>query len=198
MENRIYVEKSTIWKPDSQNPSSSPKLEYVDSLFRRRLSQISKMTIEVVHAICEKGEDLPLVFASFRGEISRQFKINRGIVEENEVSPAQFSLSTFNAPPATASIALNLKSGYVALYCKDFSDALLAARARVLANGRIFFVFADEKIPDEYESASGKIENEAFAFAVLLSSEEKSGAKPIDFSRFKTLKEFLQFLEDKI
>ena len=32
----------------------SPSLNYTDSLFRRRLSQLSKMTIEVVHNLIEK------------------------------------------------------------------------------------------------------------------------------------------------
>ena len=50
----------------------SPSLSYTDSLFRRRLSQLSKMTVEVVHDLINKihvEQNAKLVFVSFRGEI---------------------------------------------------------------------------------------------------------------------------------
>ena len=36
-----------------EQTKDSPKLEYTDSLFRRRLSQISKMTIHTIHNLIE-------------------------------------------------------------------------------------------------------------------------------------------------
>ena len=76
----IYITKFASFKPSPENPSEQPKLEYVDSLFRRRLSQVTRMTIEVVHRLVEENPEkakLKLVFSSFRGEIARQLKINK-------------------------------------------------------------------------------------------------------------------------
>ena len=79
----------------------SPKLEYTDPLFRRRLSQITKMTVHVIHKLLEKANISPetkLVFISLRGEIEREFTINKGIIEDGMILPAGFSLSVFNTP----------------------------------------------------------------------------------------------------
>lgn len=193
----LYIEKFSIWKPSAENLREMPKLEYADSLFKRRLSQISRMTIEVLHEILQEGEDLPLIFASSRGEIARQFKINRGLCEDGDVLPAQFSLSTFNVPPAVSSIALKLKSGYTAIYPRRFSDAILAAAASILAkkNSRVIFAFADEKIPSEYEKCSEEIADKPFALACIIS--EKNSAIPLDSFDFPTAQSFVRFLESK-
>ncbi|MBD5407904.1 MAG: beta-ketoacyl synthase chain length factor [Treponema sp.] len=137
--------------------TEAPKLEFVDPLFRRRLSQITKMTIHVLHDLLEEipeATDYKQVFISFRGEIKREFTINKGLIEDSEILPAAFSLSVFNTPIAAASIALKLKAGYSVLYPSkgNFLDALKAASAPLLcgAEEKIILVYADEYIPDEY------------------------------------------------
>jgi len=76
----------------------SPDIGFTDPMFRRRLSQISKMTIRVVHDLLPAGENAKILFVSFRGELSRQYQINRMLIEDNAILPAAFSLSVFNAP----------------------------------------------------------------------------------------------------
>ena len=78
----IYISSITKWAPgltddetlwqnwlngDAQIEQSkeSPKLEYTEPLFRRRLSQITKMTVHVVHSLLEKtdiSKETKLVF----------------------------------------------------------------------------------------------------------------------------------------
>ena len=139
----------------------SPSLSYTDSLFRRRLSQLSKMTVEVVHDLINKihvEQNAKLVFVSFRGEIEREFKLNKSIIEDKMILPASFSLSVFNAPIALATIACNLKNGYNVIFPANdnFKDGLLCALAPVLAGtqDKIIFVYADEFIPSEYGKAT--------------------------------------------
>ncbi|MDR0710327.1 MAG: beta-ketoacyl synthase chain length factor, partial [Spirochaetaceae bacterium] len=86
--------------------AESPALEYTDPLYRRRLSQVSRMTIEVIHDVLPIEKDTRLVFVSFRGELARQFSINRMLAGDGDIKPAAFSLSVFNTPPASAAIAL--------------------------------------------------------------------------------------------
>jgi len=150
----------------------SPDISYTDSMFRRRLSQISKMTVQVVHDLLPLDENIKMFFLSFRGEISKQLRINMMVLKEKSVTPAVFSLSVFNAPIALASIAFGLKGGYSALYPgnNSFSSGFAAAKAAILGgtDEKIVFVYADEEVPQEYKNIIAKNEP-PFAFAVLLS-----------------------------
>ena len=165
--------------------SDGPEIAFTDSLFRRQLSQLSKMTVQVVHDLLPLNENTKMIFLSFRGEIARQYKINKTQIEEGALTPRAFSLSVFNAPPALAGIALGFKGGYCALYParNAFAAGLKAAQAALYseadpsATDEIVFVYADEEAPPEY---AGLLTERLlpFAFALLLS--RKSG--PISFS----------------
>lgn len=212
--NEIFVSSPVMWAPgleDSQEKwekwlkgeesieksTAAPKLEYTDPLFRRRLSQISKMTIHVVHALLEKcslDKDTKIVFISFRGEISREFSINKGIINESMILPAGFSLSVFNTPVALATIAFGLTGGYSAVYPSkgDFSAALKTAAAPVLCGEekKIVLIYADELVPECYV-----VESTPLAFAAVVSSEKIPDSVKIDgFDSEKTPEGFLKRL----
>lgn len=179
----VYITAFSFYKPPLDSLADAPKLPYVDPLFKRRLSQLSRMTIEVVHRVKDCAPTAKIVFASFRGEIARQVKINRGLVDDFAILPAQFSLSVFNTPPAAATIALGIQNGYTAVYPSErrFYDAFVAAAAPVLAGSeaQTLFVYADEAIPAEYAPILDADEKNAFplAFAAVLS--RKTGADGI-------------------
>ena len=206
----VFVSKPVMWAPgleddperwskwlagaaDIEKSKAAPKLEYTDPLFRRRLSQVSKMTVHVIHDFYEKyglDKDTKVIFVSLRGEIAREFSINQGIIEEKTILPAGFSLSVFNTPVALATIAFGLTGGYSAVYPSkgDFSSALKTAVAPVLCGDEknIVLVYADELVPECYGVDStplafaaligcGKTENCVEALDII---EEKS---PVDF-----------------
>ncbi|WP_461245915.1 beta-ketoacyl synthase chain length factor [Treponema sp. R6D11] len=196
--NAPYISRLCAWAPGIENPSEweqwaqgkrdissdtqSPAIAFTDSLFRRRLSQISKMTVQVVHDLLPVGENTKMFFVSFRGELSRQYQINKMLIEEKSLMPAAFSLSVFNAPAALASIALGLKGGYSALYPgnNSFAAGLSAASASFVSEKQeeLIFVYADEQAPPEY----GRYVNEcspAIAFAFLLTREPQSFSIPL-------------------
>jgi hypothetical protein len=139
--------------------AESPVLDYIDPLYRRRLSRISRMTIQVIHDVLPVEKDTRLVFVSFRGELGRQFAINRMLAEDGDIKPAAFSLSVFNTPPALAAIAFNLDAGYTAVYPGNdsFRTGLMAALAPVVSGAvrEILLVYADELCPGEYGAAAG-------------------------------------------
>ena len=185
-----YITRLCAWAPGVENSgewdewaqggrdiasgAQGPAIAFTDSLFRRRLSQISKMTVQVVHELLPVKEDTKMFFISFRGELSRQYQINKMLIEEKSLMPAAFSLSVFNAPAALASIALGLKGGYSALYPgnNSFAAGLAAAEASLVSGvtGELIFVYADEQAPPEY----GRYINEfspPLAFAFLLTRE---------------------------
>lgn len=202
MANKLFISDITPWAPgfitdddfcawakNEKNiplEKTAPAISFTDALFRRRLSQISKMTIQVVHDLFEKNPSLSketkIVFVSFRGELDREFKINKSLIEDKMILPAGFSLSVFNAPIALATIALKLTGGYDTIFPvnENFSFAFKMAATSVLSGDEkeIIFVYADELIPEVY-SECAKIE-EPFAFASVLSLEQKENAKQID------------------
>ena len=191
-----YVTRVSAWAPGMENSGDwdewaqgkrdiaadgkGPAITFTDSMFRRRLSQISKMTIQVVHDLLPVGEDTKIFFVSFRGELSRQYQITMMLVEQNALMPAAFSLSVFNAPPALASIALGLKGGYSALYPgnNSFSSGLAAAEAAFLSGTQdeLIFVYADEQAPPEYGSLFTECPA-CLAFGLLLTRKPQPGGE---------------------
>lgn len=195
------------WKDGSleiQNEKISPKIEFTDPLFRRRFSQITKMTVQVVHDLIEEipqAKESKILFTSFRGEIEREFAIDRMLIEDKMILPAAFSLSVFNTPIAAATIAMGLKSGYSVIYPSkgNFNDALLSGAASVLSGDekQIVFVYADEKIPDAYGKViEGNMELEnsrPLAFACILSSVKEENSVEFDTDvKVQSVEDFLK------
>lgn len=217
--NKFYISNVTAWAPGLADDISawkewandnavieqikeSPKLEYTDPLFRRRLSQITKMTVHVVHSLLEKtniNKETKIVFVSLRGEIEREFTINKGLIEDGMILPAGFSLSVFNTPISSATLAFGLKGGYSVIYPSknNFSDAFKTAVAPILAGTEkeIIFVYADELVPELYQDKRPE-ENIPLAFACVISSESKeNGIEFDDFSNLeKSPSKFLKYL----
>jgi hypothetical protein len=228
-EKEVYVSRFASWAPGLCGPADweewargrkeieangeSPALDFAGSpwlklspkefaLFKRRLSQISRMTIHVLHEIMPVDENVKMVFVSFRGEITQQLKINRMLIEEGGISPAAFSQSVFNTPPAIASIALGLRQGYSAVYPAGgrFDTGFWAAAAPLYSTQaeKIIFVYADELCPAEYGDLCPQ-PNQPLAFAVLLKASLLSINKPgipvlADHECLDTPENFLKFI----
>ena len=203
VENSAEWDEWALGKRDISSGTQGPAIAFTDSLFRRRLSQISKMTVQVVHDLLPVGENTKIFFVSFRGELSRQFQINKMLIEEKSLMPAAFSFSVFNAPVALASIALGLKGGYSALYPgnNSFSAGLAAAEAALLSEAalpseaivsdrqeELVFVYADEQAPPEY----GRCFNNCLAFAFLLTRAPQPTS--VSLSLFRDADDPLDFL----
>ncbi|MCL2294634.1 MAG: beta-ketoacyl synthase chain length factor [Spirochaetes bacterium] len=198
IKNELYITRFSAWAPGIKGAAEwdewalgkremlcsaeAPEITFTDSMFRRRLGQISKMTIQVTHDLLPISEKTKMVFVSFRGELSKQYKINKMQIEENTLMPAAFSLSVFNAPPALASIALGLKGGYSALYPggDSFLNGFVAAKAALLTgeSEELAIVYADEEVPPEYTPLLSKC-LPPFAFSFLLAKKPCSGALPL-------------------
>ncbi|MBQ9537933.1 MAG: beta-ketoacyl synthase chain length factor [Treponema sp.] len=194
MQGSIYCSRPSCWAPGLEGTSdwlswaqgqkdieyspATPNLEFTTPLFRRRLSQISRMTVQVVHDLKELAEcgDIKQSFVSLRGEIARQLSVDKTLIQEGDVMPAAFSLSVFNAPIALASIACGLKSGYSAIFPagSGFYDGLVTAISPLLSESvdRLMLVYADELIPEEYAGTwqpESPDDGKALAFACVIS-----------------------------
>ncbi|MCI5601493.1 MAG: beta-ketoacyl synthase chain length factor [Hallerella porci] len=177
----LYVKKFSAWTSEDL-----PKLPYVSMLFRRRLSAITKMVVETVHAVSENLEPVHVTFASEFGEIVRQHKISEGILETSEVMPAQFSLSVFNAPVSAASIVEKNMQGYSAIFggIYSFENGLKEACAPLISGRETerMFVFADERIPEDYQKIA-PYPNPICALALRISTQKENSICELDFSK---------------
>ena len=108
------------------------------------------------------------------------------------ILPAAFSLSVFNTPISSATLAFGLKGGYSVIYPSknNFADALKTAVAPVLAGTEkeIILVYADELVPEVYGDKR-PAENIPLAFAGIISSEKKENCLSFDdiFSSLKLI-----------
>ena len=202
----LFASSTSAWAPGVSTPSNapdrwqlwkdglvkitddklSPKLEFTDALFRRRLSHLTRMTIQVLHDVLAKRADCTgckVAFVSLRGEIARELSVNKMLFEEHAILPAAFSLSVFNAAPAAATIALGLHGGYSAIFPSqgNFRAALLAACAPVCSHevDKLLLVYADEKIPDCYAPFAPR-DSRPLSFATVLSAQEREGSVELD------------------
>ncbi|MCR5046113.1 MAG: beta-ketoacyl synthase chain length factor [Treponema sp.] len=195
----MFVNGLRFWQAPEDDLSASPKLEWTEPIFRRRLSQLTKMTVQATHDLFEDfaiDKNTKLVFVSFRGELEREFKVNKTLIQEDSILPAAFSLSVFNAPIAQATIALGLKGGYNAVFPSqgNFKDGILAAAAPILSGQEeeIVLIYADENIPDYYkEFFNGQ--NCPLAFAALLSSQKTDNSVEFNLQDIpRSPREFIQ------
>ncbi|MDR2494906.1 MAG: beta-ketoacyl synthase chain length factor [Spirochaetaceae bacterium] len=200
----LVVSRYALWAPDMESPQDwreyvrgarkiplsrqGPGLDFITAPafkpLKRRLSQLSKMTLRVVRDVLPVDPRTKLTFLSFRGEVNRQYEINRMLLTEEALSPAAFSLSVFNTPAAAASIAFGLTAGYSALYPAHdrFGAGFLAACAGVLsgAEEEALVVYGDECCPVEY---AGLCAEEPLAFAALIRGAGRGAAlAPEDWS----------------
>ena len=162
------------------------------------------MTIQVVHDVLEQNPTFDkahtkILFASFRGELGQEYKVNHQFATEHIVMPAAFTLSVYNAAIAQATIAFGLTGGDAAVYPQegDFYSALAAAAAPLLCGdeAQLLFVFADECITAPYKSVhlygSSSADKKPFAFAALLSAEHGEHAIHILQYKEKSVEEFI-------
>lgn len=143
----------------ADNPGATPPLAHVDAMFKRRLSQLTRMTIHAGHQAMAGQPPMKITFSSVYGEIRQQYKITERLLDDGEVSPAHFSLSVFNTPVAALSITEKNVEGYTACYPGPdaFAAGFTDAAAGILSGleDRRLFICADEHMPDTYLPISG-------------------------------------------
>ncbi|MBN2351220.1 MAG: beta-ketoacyl synthase chain length factor [Spirochaetales bacterium] len=198
-ETRLFLLGRAVWAPGLETADAAaawahgetaikkttdtPRLEFLPPLSRRRLSQLSRMVIEVGHRLTSGGPSLPCVFASRYGEINRQYAISASLLDAGEVGPAVFSLSVFNTPVYLLSIAEKNTAAGSALcagaygLAGAFLDALGFLRPGS-PDVACLVLFADEALPPDYLPLFG-VSPEPYAFGLVLSSRRDPSALPL-------------------
>lgn len=213
----LYIKKWNAWAPGVENTESwkewasdkldierlktVPGIKHIRPIYRRRLSQITKMVLEVGHSLLDADDNPSVILSSQFGEINQQNKISRGILEDGDVKPSAFSLSVFNAPISLLSLhekitepAIVILSGNNTLYTGLFT---LIAELNSRENRDVLLLFADELLPEDYTSIKSGIE--PYCFGLVFSSKSEPSGQIIEYNikhvRENTIQYPLEFLK---
>lgn len=157
---------------------SSPRLEQVKPLLRRRFSRLTRMALHVAFQCLDGRHDLRTVFCSRHGEIHRTHTLLDEIVRAQPVSPMGFSLSVHNTASGLYSIASGNRAPSTAIAAgADTLEMGLIEALGYLNNcpdQPVLLVIADEPTPEVYR----QFDDEApfpHALALLLGAGEQAG-----------------------
>ncbi|MDG2961306.1 beta-ketoacyl synthase chain length factor [Bisgaard Taxon 10/6] len=162
-----WVKSSALW------PDFSPKLEFLSPLKRRRLSESARLFFAAAWELTERQSDLPVVYASFNGEINRNFSLWLSLLEDNEISPTSFSLSVHNALVGQWSELRRVKNEVTALTarCDNLEIALMEAYLMLQERyDKVLVVVAESPLKLEYNAYP--VIRQPFSYALALIVEQ--------------------------
>lgn len=144
------------WACEPRLPEGEPQpaLAEMPAMQRRRLERQGRMALQVAWRLQPQPEpDVPVVFSSRHGDISRTFRMLRDLARGEPLSPTHFGLSTHNAVIAQYSIARGLTGNYLATAGgRESPEAAITEALGLLADSAdsVLVVHCDDRTPEDY------------------------------------------------
>lgn len=180
----LYLKSWASWMPEydesaanaAQAGHAQPELPQVPAMARRRLSSLTKMAFNVALKATDIQAQLPTIFASRHGDLHKTLGLLQQLAAGEALSPTHFALSVHNAISGQLSLfQINqADSNAIAGGADSLHYAVLEAAARLHTEPdlqEILIVYADEPVPDVYQSFC-QDPSVAIALALLLSKVE--------------------------
>ncbi|TCS35562.1 beta-ketoacyl synthase-like protein [Paucimonas lemoignei] len=149
---------------------SEPALRVMPAMQRRRLGLLGKMALEVAYECLGERRDIPTLFCSRHGEVSRSVELLRNLAQGEPLSPTSFGLSVHNAIGGMFSMARGDKASHIALSGGHASvEHALIEACGLLADGEqaVLLVVYDCPLPAVYASFQDE-DTHPFAWAWLI------------------------------
>lgn len=145
-------------------------------MLRRRVSPLGQKALRA--AWTEVDSAARLVFSSRHGEFGRTLSIMDALVREEEVSPADFTLSVHHALAGLLSIAQGNHLGHTAIAAgtESLFFGLMEAVACSIENPSVpvVLVYYDEPLPEPFDHFRAQ-EEETIALALRFEGREGAG-----------------------
>ena len=144
----------------------------------RRLSAMEKGVIACLMGLGDDIKNTPIVFASRYGAMLHTLSLLKAIVEDETLSPTQFSLSVHNAAVGVASQLTQNRGGHTAVAAGDATlfAALIEAEALLESgNTQVIVLFSDHVLPGEYEEHAE--DKNDIQFSLLLKREQSNAGR---------------------
>jgi hypothetical protein len=180
----------SFWSPETRVPAEWPTAaaaqastssvpdDAIPAAYRRRMSKLSKMAVQV--ALEAAGETRPdfLVFCSQHGELERTRELLNAIVSRAELSPTSFSQSVHNASAGLFTIITGsqVPATSLAAGAGTFAYGWVEAAAFLAAHPEklVLLVGYDEALSSEYQPYTHQ-EQRPHAVALLLRAATSGG-----------------------
>lgn len=143
-------------KKTEANPSS-PEIKLIPMLQARRMSNACKLACEVALNLLKKTNDKidAAVFVSQHSELARSTKIIESIIQNQAVSPTDFSMSVHNTAAGLASILSKneIEISSVCAGTDSFQQGLFEVQS-FFAQGakKVMLLDFDDKVPEIYNT----------------------------------------------
>lgn len=137
----------------SAGADNVPELAFLSAMQRRRLSPFARRVVDCAWPLSQTMSNMPVVFASRHGELSRSHALLQDLVSEQPLSPTAFGLSVHNALLGVWSILRGetIENVAIASRLDGLEHALLEAQL-LLAQGHegVLVIAAEAEPPPEY------------------------------------------------
>lgn len=155
---------------------AEPKVAAMPAMLRRRAGFMGRMALEVAYECIGQDADVPTVFCSRHGEVSRSIELLRDLARGEPLSPTAFGLAVHNASAGLFSIARADRANHVALAAGSatLEHAVIEACSQ-LADGvpMVLLVACDMALPSPYQRFEDCDEQPfAFAWAMVAAESE--------------------------
>jgi hypothetical protein len=157
---------------------ADPAVRAMPAMLRRRAGFLGKMALEVAYACLDGRSDVPTVFCSRHGEVSRAVDLLGELAKGEALSPTAFGLAVHNASAGLLSIARADRANHIALAgaCATVEHGVVEA-CGLLADGaaQVLLVAYDCPLPEPL-AAFEDCDEQPYAWAWLM---EPAGSDPI-------------------
>jgi hypothetical protein len=150
--------------------TGEPALQQMQPLLRRHAGRLGRLACSVAYDSLSDARDVPVVFSSRYGEVSRSVDLLTSLAAGDELSPATFGLSVHNAITGLFSMARKDTANSISLAAGDESAEYGVLEAcSLFADGAssVLLVVADVPLPSIYANFADTTPD-AFAWACLI------------------------------
>lgn len=149
------IDTPQAWKAWAEAPFAvahdiEPSLSHLPAMLRRRTGFLGKMALDVAYRCLNGRTDIPTVFCSRHGEVSRAVDLLTDLVNDLPISPTSFGLAVHNASTGILSIARADQANCLALAAgaSTIEHGLIEA-CSLLADGAptVLVVACDNRLP---------------------------------------------------
>lgn len=144
--------------------SGEPALHQMPAMLRRHAGRLGRIACTPAYETLRELRDLPMVFSSRYGDVSRSVELLTALSAEEELSPTTFGLSVHNAVPGLFSMARKETANSISLSAGDeCAEYGVIEACGLLADGaeQVLLLVADCPLPQIYQEYE---DTEPFAY----------------------------------
>lgn len=177
------IETPEAWQAWAKSPfpisgDAEPGVLQMPPMLRRRAGFLGKLALEVAYQCADGRTDIPAVFCSRHGEVSRSVELLTGLLTDSIVSPTGFGLAVHNASAGLFSIARADRANHMAISAgaSSVEHAVIEA-CSLLADGatEVLLVSYDICLPSIFQQYE-EYDEQSHAWAWLM---VPAGDKPL-------------------